>query len=212
MLVLRVLVPLTELVIVPPDPLKAGMFATMLCRSSVPPLTVTPPVPSAWALPICNVPLLTVVPPVWLLLPLRTMVPAPSCIMPPDPATVAAKSVPWVRVLERLNASVALLTMALLAESEPVAPPSPSCSVPALIDVAPVYQFEPLRIVVPEPAWTTLPDPEIVAPKSLPCVNVFERLNRSVPLSVIALLPESEPVLPPSPSCNVPAEIIVVPT
>ena len=51
---------------------------------------------------------------------------------------MALKSVPWVTVLERLKASVALFVMALVLESDPVEPPLPIWSVPALMVVDPV--------------------------------------------------------------------------
>ena len=49
-----------------------------------------------------------------------------------------AKSVPCVTVLLRLNTRVALSVMELLVESDPVVPPAPTCSVPALMVVLPV--------------------------------------------------------------------------
>ena len=44
--------------------------------------------------------------------------------------------------------------------------------------------------------------------KSVPWVTVLLRLKTSVPLSVIELLVESEPVVPPLPICRVPALIV----
>ena len=56
----------------------------------------------------------------------------------PVPLMTLLKSVPWVMVSLRLKASAPLLTMLLLVEREPVVPPLPIWSVPALIVVAPV--------------------------------------------------------------------------
>ena len=56
----------------------------------------------------------------------------------PVPLMALLKLVPWVMVSLRLKASVPLLVMALLVEREPVVPPFPIWSVPALIVVAPV--------------------------------------------------------------------------
>jgi hypothetical protein len=54
------------------------------------------------------------------------------------PLSTEAKSVPWVMVLFRLKASVALLMITLLEEREPVVPPLPIWRVPALIVVVPL--------------------------------------------------------------------------
>ena len=86
-----------------------------------------------------SVPLLTVVPPEYVLFAFRTTVPVPFCVRLPVPVMAAAlKSVPCVTVFVRLNVSVLLLIMAPLAESDPVVPPLPSCKVPVLIFVSPV--------------------------------------------------------------------------
>ena len=58
---------------------------------------------------------------------------------------------------------------------------------------------------------TTEPVTERSEEKSVPWVKVFERLKVSVPLFTIALDDEREPVVPPTPICRVPAEIVVVP-
>ena len=59
---------------------------------------------------------------------------------------------------------------------------------------------------MPAPIWLTLPVPEM----ALETVSALERLNTRVPLLVVAPVP-SVPVVPPSPTCSVPAEIVVVP-
>jgi hypothetical protein len=49
-----------------------------------------------------------------------------------------AKAVPWVIVLLRLNTRVPLFVIALDVESDPVVPPFPSWSVPAVMVVEPL--------------------------------------------------------------------------
>lgn len=83
-------------------------------------------------------PFLTVVVPVKLLVPLSTSVPLPACVTLPAPLITLAKSVPWVMVSVRLNASVPAFEIVLSGESEPVEEPAPICSVPPEIVVAPV--------------------------------------------------------------------------
>ena len=61
----------------------------------------------------------------------------PAWISDPVPLMTLLKSVPWVMVSLRLKASAPLLTMLLLVESEPVVPPLPIWSVPALMFVVP---------------------------------------------------------------------------
>ena len=58
-----------------------------------------------------------------------------------------------------------------------------------------------VSVVVPLPACVNEPVPEIAPPlKSVPCVTALLRLIVRLPLSVIVLLVESEPVVPPFPS------------
>ena len=47
--------------------------------------------------------------------------------------------------------------------------------------------------------------------KSVPCVIVLLRLKASVPLLVMLLLGDNDPVIPPAPICKVPALIVVAP-
>src|SRR5439155_1750260 len=72
--------------------------------------------------------------------------------------------------------------------------PSPSCSVPPVTVVVPVYELVPLRIRVPLPICDTPPVPLI------PVETVYEseRLKARVELSVMAPVP-SVPVVPPLP-------------
>ena len=87
---------------------------------------------------------------------------------------------------------------------EPVAP-LPICSVPALIVVPPEYVLAPVRIVVPAPAWFSVPVP-LTTPAY---VRELLRLKISALLSV--MLPATAPVVPPLPICSVPALIVVPP-
>ena len=64
---------------------------------------------------------------------------------------------------------------------------------------------------MPRPAWTTLPVPPMAEAKAVPWVMVLLRLNTRVPLFVIALDVESDPVVPPFPSWSVPAVMVVEP-
>ena len=61
-----------------------------------------------------------------------------------------------------------MLTIAPLP-SVPLVPPLPSCSVPALIVVVPVYVLVPVKIVVPLPAFVTAPVPLIAFADGLAC-------------------------------------------
>ena len=58
---------------------------------------------------------------------------------------------------------------------------------------------------MPVPAWVREPVPETTPPK----VTLSERLKASAPLS--RTLPVIEPVVPPLPTCRVPAEMVVPP-
>jgi hypothetical protein len=60
-------------------------------------------------------------------------------------------------------------------------------------------------VVVPVPAFTNVPVPEIV----LPNVKASERLTAKVPLFTTS--PTIDPLVPPLPSCSVPLAIVVPP-
>ena len=78
-------------------------------------------------------------------------------------------------------------------------------SVPAAIVVPPLYGLVLVRIVAPVPAWVTVPTPEM-RPST---VNMSDRLNTNAALSTMS--PRMLPLVPPSPSCNVPPLIVVPP-
>ena len=65
----------------------------------------------------------------------------------------------------------------------------------------------PVSDCVPEPSWATAPLPLIGAP------NVSSSMvsNASVPLSMMLEVPLIVLLVPPLPSCSVPAVIVVVP-
>ena len=82
---------------------------------------------------------------------------------------------------------------------------SPTTSVPASTLVGPVYVLLAVSMVMPLPISHTPPVPEITPGN----VTVSHRSKASVPLSVT--LPTMTPVVPPLPSCRVPALMVVPP-
>ena len=68
-----------------------------------------------------------------------------------------------------------------------------------------------MRVSVPEPFLTTEPVPLMALLKSVPCERLSVRLKARVPLLVMALLAEREPVVPPAPIWSVPALMVVAP-
>src|ERR1700719_2613361 len=132
-----VAVPARLLRIVPPLPFKAPTVWFVPFRSTVPPFTVRDPLvePKVPEPESCNVPALTVVPPLYVLAPLRTHVPAP--------AFVSAV------VLEPLLSTIAPLIVLL-----PVFDP---CSVRVLLP-APVAVRLLEKVTAPLPSfWMTAP-------------------------------------------------------
>ncbi len=106
---------------------------------------------------------------------------------------------------ERLNANMPLSTTPAVP-SVPVVPPLPTCKVPALIVVVPLYVFVAVSTVVPVPFWFNVPVPLM----ALATVMELLRLNTNEALSVTAPVPKV-PVVPPSPICKVPAVMVVTP-
>ena len=96
----------------------------------------------------------------------------------------------------------------VLPEVEPRALACWMFKTPALTLVVPVYALEPERVSVPAPDLVRLPLPEMVLERVM---FPLLRLIASVPLFVMALLEEIEPVVPPSPIWSVPALIVVAP-
>ncbi|MOA40380.1 hypothetical protein D3C78_1622480 [compost metagenome] len=84
-----------------------------------------------------------------------TRVPLPFCCTAPLPDTTPAK----VKTSLRLNTR--LLLLVILPATEPVAPPLPICSVPALMLVPPVWVLAPASTVIPLPFCSTAPAPDI---------------------------------------------------
>jgi len=90
------------------------------------------------------------------LAPVSVVVPVPAWVSVPVPLIALAT----VRALLRLIVNAGVIDDAP-APSAPVVPPLPTCSVPALIVVTPVYVLAPVKIVVPVPACVSVPVPLI---------------------------------------------------
>ena len=78
--------------------------------------------------------------------------------------------------------------------------------VPALIPVLPLKGLAPVSVSVPAPSLMSVPEP-LIAPSN---VRLPARLITSTPLFTTLPLP-SVPVVPPLPTCKVPALIVVPP-
>ena len=181
-------------------------FVTVPAPASEPKLAVKPPrsrlapadtviaelLPRAVAEPAFNVPEVTLVAPLYVFAADKVRVPAPACVSEPLPLTMPL----WVSALERLYTSAPVLVME--PDTLPVVPPSPICSVPALM-VAPAA----------DPVSTTVPVPfRIKLPVSDPLkVDRSARLTPSEPLTV----PPQLPLVPPLPMVTEPETICVVP-
>ena len=82
----------------------------------------------------------------------------------------------------------------MLPVIEPVVPPAPTESVPAVTVVSPERVFVPVSDSTPAPSFRTEPEP-LIEPAE---VRASERLNTSVALSTMS--PAIEPVVPPAPT------------
>jgi hypothetical protein len=84
-----------------------------------------------------------------------------------------------------------------------------NASVPPVMLTGPLNVFAPVSVVVPGPVCATVPAPEITFEK----LNTLLRLNANVaPELTETALPNGRfPVVPPPPTCNVPALTVVVP-
>ena len=87
-----------------------------------------------------------------------------------DPEIVEFRVVPSAR----LSVAAAVDAFKLATEVERELAPSKR-SVPALIEIVPLFVFAPARMVVPAPACRSVPFPEMPLAKSTPWVSVFER-------------------------------------
>src|SRR6266508_3618091 len=101
------------------------------------------------------------------------VVPAPFCWNAPLPEVTP----PNVNVSERLTAKVPLFVT--LPTIDPLAPPLPSCRLPAVIVVPPEYVLAPESVSAPLPILVRPPLPEIVPENvvlvlSVPVVSVAE--------------------------------------
>ena len=79
-------------------------------------------------------------------------------LIDPEQAEKTAGQVHEVTASDRFIAR-ALLSTTLPVPSVPVVPPAPTCNVPALIVVVPVYVFVPLSVKVPAPCLVRAPVP-----------------------------------------------------
>ena len=120
-------------------------------------------------------------------------VPDPGANVPPA-LIVVAPTVPLP------VSSAPLLTVTAELAIEPF-----TTSAPALTDVGPPYVLAAVSTVAPVPFCWNAPVPEITLPK----VKVSERLTAKVPL--LTTVPRIDPLVPPFPSCKVPALIVVGP-
>ncbi len=185
-----------------PESVTARLLVNDPVTASVPP-AMAMPAPAAPRLPSLEtetVPVPIRSPPVKVLLPLSVSVPVPSCDTDPLPEIVSEKvtSSAWA------NASVPRFKTG--PASVPETPPSPTCSVlPAPISKPPVVWLRPSSTSVPLPTCRTTPLPETVLEK----LTVSARLNTKAPLSTMS--PETHPLTPPSPTCSVPAAMVVPP-
>ena len=129
-----------------------------------------------------------------------------------------------------LNDNVPVLITDNVLSIVPLVTPSPNCNIPELIVVAPVYKLVPVNINVPEPALITFDE---IAGNEDDIVTVFDEetlsvpidatngtvnvtddddgLNNNVPALVIDDVLLIVPFVVPSPNCNVPLLIVVVP-
>ena len=127
-------------------------------------------------------------------------------IAPPEltPVPLIVRASRFVMVWP-LRSNAALAATVVPAATVPKAVALPRRSVPAFMEVVPVYELLPESVSTLLPAWVTLPDPEM----ALETLRSFERLKINEPLLVTELLPKV-PVVPPSPICKVPTEMVVV--
>src|SRR5262249_28314734 len=150
--------------------------------------------------PTTSLPAEIIVPPVYVFVPVRNVIPVPRCSKTPVPEMLASLAATQKqRSTERTPLFTTLPVML------PVLPPLPNCRVPDEINVPPLYVFCPVSIVVPLPICCSDPVPEMTPPT----VTLSERLIASTELST--MFPSSDPPNPPLPRLNVPPLIVVVP-
>ena len=186
-----------------PDNAPAMVMASLRLRIRSPLFTTAPEpvVPVVPPSPTCSVPAETVVTPEYVLAPDRVNVPEPDFVSAPVPEIVAVKATSSLRLWPR----VPLFTMADDA-SEPEVPPLPTCKVPASMVVEPENVWLPVSVSVLAPSFRREPEPDTADPKD----RLSLRLKTSAPLLTTAPEPNA-PEVPPLPTCNVPAEIVVTP-
>ena len=114
-----------------------------------------------------------------------TSVPLPDCFTPPLPET----AVDSVTVSDRLNASVALLTIVEVA-SEPAVEPAPTVNVPAETVKLPVNVFVAVRTASPDPVFARFPLPEMT-PATVSVLPLATETELDVPVASAKGLLES---------------------
>jgi hypothetical protein len=82
-----------------------------------------------------------------------------------------------------------------------------NANAPPVTLTGPLNEFAPVNVVVPVPTCEIPPVPETTFAN----LNASLRLNANVALFVTALPNGRFPVVPPPPTCNVPALTVVVP-
>ena len=137
-----------------------NVTVSLRLKVSCPLLTTLPgTAPAAAPTPTVRPPPEIVVKPPYELSPVRVSVPSPCFVKAPVPDTTP----PYVRSVERLNRSVALLVT--FPAIDPVAPPSPTESVPAEMVVPPVKVFVADNVSTLAAFIVNDPLPEIAPPR-----------------------------------------------
>ena len=182
---------------VPPITTNVLVTVERLFRFSTPPLIVAVPVPSANAFPVMSVPSLIVVPPLYVLDPVSTQVPAPDFtsdvspvpLLPINAASVLlpvfeplSVSVRAVFVPASVTAEVLLYVIAPKPEASSVAPLVPAVNCRSVVPVPPVYRSEP-------PLITRLAAALVEAPMPLATPPLASVATPSTP-PLIVVIPE----------------------
>src|SRR6185437_5344020 len=213
-----------------PAPAKDPIVCAKLFKFKMAPLEtdISLPFPKLFAIPACNVPALTVVAPVYVFALDKVRMPDPACVNEPLPLI----RLPIEILSVRLNCNAALL-VTLFVPNDPLVLPAPTCNVPALMVVIPLYVLLPDKMNVPVPPFVKLPTP-LITPLYVvelllllpPVVNVADNVTfpapakdptvcaklfkfKMAPLATETSLPL--PKLFAIPACNVPALTAVAP-
>ena len=144
--------------------------------------------------------------------PLPVMAPEKTvlALLPPvvsvaDPSAAVPAPLSEPKVASKLLRSMVAPAAMLTAPGVPNAVALPAISRPPYTSIAPVKALLPPRVTSLLPSLAMPPVPEMLPLKA----NASLRLNASVPL--LTTSPRIAPVVPPLPSCRVPALIVVPP-